>query len=570
MRLVDQVDEVLGRRVSMRSLALLRMLVGPVVVVHLWPFVSDALDGRTYHDTFHEAYAPWYPELSPGPYSVLLYVGVVAAVAMTLGVATRVTSAVTFGVVAYNVFLSTTHFHNNRAFLMIVLAGLAVGPCGRELSVDEWWHRRRGLPPLDTSAPAWPLWLLRFEACVLYGASGLSKLLDPDWFGGTVTHLRVVHHRADLGASPLPDWALDLLLDRSFHTFAAKAIVLTELAIAAGLWSQTTRRAAIWLAVCFHVAIQLTAEVEVFSYLALAALVIWATPSTRDRTLAVAPTSRLSRAVHQLDWLARFNVTVPPAPAAAPGITGAPTGRRDSRPTAAVPVAVVPDDGLPGFGSGSPAPGPASASAIEDGPAPALVTDPSAAPPLGDGGGRPAAGAGSPARARDRRAAPVPRPPVARAGTTGVGSAEPVGGDDDGPAVASADEGSAVVAAVGADQSAEQVGPSGDRSGAEAGGSHAVVLWDRDGSVRTGRGATLFALSRLPLIAWFFLPALLLPSVRRSRRSAVESTSAEAGRGPEPPALGDDPAAGAGGVAENAGLGARDQSVSAVSEEDEG
>jgi hypothetical protein len=309
-----RIDELLGRPVSMRSLALVRILLGPVVVLHLWPFVTDALDGRIYRDTFYEPYAGWYPELPRSVYSGLLYVGVVAAVALSLGIATRLTSVVTFGIVAYNLFLSTTHVHNNRAFLVIVLAGLAVAPCGRELSVDAWWRRRRGLPARPTSAPGWPLWLLRFEASVLYGASGLSKLLDADWFGGTVTWHRVVQHRADLVASPLPGWAVDLLLERGFHTFAAKVIVLTELAIAAGLWSRRTRYAAVWLAVCFHVAIQLTASVEVFSYLAIAALAIWAVPSTRDRVVTLpAARPRLAGAVRRLDWLARFRVEPQPS-----------------------------------------------------------------------------------------------------------------------------------------------------------------------------------------------------------------------------------------------------------------
>ena len=48
----------------MRALALLRVLVGPVVLLHLWPFLSDALDGRIYRDAFYEPYAAWYPELS--------------------------------------------------------------------------------------------------------------------------------------------------------------------------------------------------------------------------------------------------------------------------------------------------------------------------------------------------------------------------------------------------------------------------------------------------------------------------------------------------------------------------
>ena len=306
------LDEALGRRVSMRALALLRVLVGPVVLLHLRPFLADAAAGRIYRDTFHEPYAAWYPELPRGLYVALLWVGAAAAVAMTVGFATRVATATTAGVVAYNLFLSTTHVHNNRAYLAIVLVGLAVAPCGRELSVDAWLRRRRGLPPLALTAPAWPLLLLRFEASVVYGASGLSKLVDPDWFGGTVTWHRTVRVRDELVASPLPGWAIDVLADRSFHTYAAKVIVLTEIFLAFGLWWRATRDAAVWVAVCFHVTIELTARVEVFSYLAIAALVIWAVPATRDRVLIVDPRRPghrlLAALVRRLDWLARFRV----------------------------------------------------------------------------------------------------------------------------------------------------------------------------------------------------------------------------------------------------------------------
>lgn len=314
------LDEALGRRVSMRALALLRVLVGPVVLLHLRPFLADSAGGHIYRDTFHEPYAAWYPELPRALYVALLWAGAAAALAMTVGLVTRVATAATFGVVAYNLFLSTTHVHNNRAYLVIVLAALAVAPCGRELSVDAWRRRRRGLPPLPLTAPAWPLLLLRFEASVVYGASGLSKLVDPDWFGGTVTWHRVVRVRDELVASPLPGWAIDVLDERSFHTYAAKVIVLTEIFIALALWWRVTRDAAVWVAVVFHVSIQLTARVEVFSYLAVAALVIWAVPVTRDRVLVVDPRRAAHRwlavLVRRLDWLARFRI--------APGSPGEP------------------------------------------------------------------------------------------------------------------------------------------------------------------------------------------------------------------------------------------------------
>jgi uncharacterized membrane protein YphA (DoxX/SURF4 family) len=318
--LIAAFDELLARPVSMRALALLRVLAGPIVLLHLEPFLTDSLDGRTYRDAFHEPYAAWYPELPEAVYIGLLWLAAVAAVAMSLGLLTRLATGATFAIVTYNLFLSTTHFHNNRAYLVIVLGLLAVAPCGRELSLDAWLRRRRGRPALALSAPAWPLWLLRFESSAIYGASGLSKLLDPDWFGGTVTWQRVVRARDDLEASQLPDWAISVLTDRGFHTAVAPVIVLTELFLAAGLWWRGSRYLAVWVAVAFHVAIEISASVQIFSLLAIAVLVVWAVPSTRDRAIRIDPSAvrqrRLGVVVRGLDWLARFRVE--PAPPGSP------------------------------------------------------------------------------------------------------------------------------------------------------------------------------------------------------------------------------------------------------------
>ena len=306
---VARFDELLGRPVSLRSLALLRVLAGPIVILHLWPFLSDSLHGEIYRDVFYEPYAAWYPELPRAVYIGLLWLAVVAAIAMSAGLLTRVATAATFGIVAYNLFLSTTHFHNNRAYLVIVLAVLAVAPSGREVSVDAWLRRRRGRPALDPRAPAWPLWLLRFECAAIYAASGTSKLLDPDWFGGTVSWQRTVQSKAELDAGPLPHWVISILTNRDFHTGAAKFVILTELFIASGLWWRGTRYAAVWVAVVFHLSIQASAAVEIFSVLGIAVLVIWAVPSTRDRVLRIdARHRRFAAVVRRLDWLARFRV----------------------------------------------------------------------------------------------------------------------------------------------------------------------------------------------------------------------------------------------------------------------
>jgi uncharacterized membrane protein YphA (DoxX/SURF4 family) len=310
---LDSFDQLLGRRVSMRAMFLVRIAAGPVALLHLWPFVDDARNGHIYRDTFYEPYAGWWPELPRDLYVAVLVLGAVAAVTTALGLFTRASTITLFAVVTYNVLCSTTHFHHNRAYLIIVLAAIAVAPSGRRLSLDAWLRRRRGLPPADPRAPGWPLWLLRVEVSVVYVASGFSKLVDPDWIGGTVTQGRMLHVRDRIiSESPLPEWGVDILTDATFHSVIAPVIVLTELFIGLGFWSRRTRYAALWTAVVFHLMIELSASVQVFSYLALSALVVWAVPSTRDRTVVVDPATTVGRrtvaAVGHLDWLARFEV----------------------------------------------------------------------------------------------------------------------------------------------------------------------------------------------------------------------------------------------------------------------
>jgi hypothetical protein len=291
---------------SVRAWAVLRFAIAPLVFIHLRPFVRLMRHDIWYRDRFHEPWVSWYPEVGKGAYFWLLRLCLVAAVLASLGVATRVTTTYTAAFVAWNLFLTTTNYHHNRAFLTLILVGIASAPSGRVLSVDAWMARRRGRPLVD-DAPLWPLWLLRFEVACVYGGSGFSKLLDADWRGGVVTWDRVLKARPQLERTPLPQWFIDLISHRGFHTGFAKVVILTELFIAVGLWFRSTRLAAVWTAVWFHVFIEIAAHVEVFSYAGVAALVIWAVPRTRDRVVVGLP-ARWTGPVRALDWLARLRI----------------------------------------------------------------------------------------------------------------------------------------------------------------------------------------------------------------------------------------------------------------------
>jgi hypothetical protein len=305
-------DGVLDQTGSIRAIAVLRIALGPITLLHLRPFLRDASAGVSYHDHFWEPFIAWLPELPDRVWFVMLWTGAAAAVLMMVGLWTRAASVTTFAVVAFNVLLSQTHFRHNRVFLAILLAGIALLPAGRVLSVDAWLRRRRGLLALTDVAPLWPLWLMRAQVALVYLASGVSKLVDPDWFGGLVLWDRTVRHQHVLDPTPLPEWGIDLLTSRWFFYIVGPAAVLTELFIGLGLWFARTRLAAIWVALVFHVSIEVSALVEVFSFAAIAALAIWVTPSTRDRVIVLGGDPATSRTIATLvragDWFARFRI----------------------------------------------------------------------------------------------------------------------------------------------------------------------------------------------------------------------------------------------------------------------
>lgn len=86
----------------------------------------------------------------------------------------------------------------------------------------------------------------------------------------------------------------------------APAALAVEVFIALAIWFPRTRLAAIWVAAVFHLSIEIAASVQTFSYSAIAALLIWVTPTTSDRTVTASP--RLNAVVTRLDWLHRFRV----------------------------------------------------------------------------------------------------------------------------------------------------------------------------------------------------------------------------------------------------------------------
>ena len=80
---------------DVRAASVMRILLGPIAWLHLRPFVDDLRDGFIWSDRFHDPWVSWYPEPGRMLSELLLWTALVAAVAMSIGIATRLACATT-------------------------------------------------------------------------------------------------------------------------------------------------------------------------------------------------------------------------------------------------------------------------------------------------------------------------------------------------------------------------------------------------------------------------------------------------------------------------------------------
>jgi len=298
------------------------------VLIHLWPFLRDMQRGLYYADSFFAPWASWIPDLPKPVYFALLSLCVLSALLMSLGLWTRLSVGYTACFVTYNFYLSETHFRHNRNFMVLVLVILALLPCGKMLSWDRWRQRRaerekaqpkpaeegvvRDPRQHDVRASLWPMYLFRFEVVCVYLASSSSKLVNPDWWHGTVNWDRVLWFKDQIERSGVPESIVSVITTQGFHSVFAKVAIFTEMFIALGLLFTRSRYAAIWVGIAFHLTIGISLRVQIFSYLAIAALLIWITPRVGERRLVVDLNTdagrRFATWIRRLDWLGRFRI----------------------------------------------------------------------------------------------------------------------------------------------------------------------------------------------------------------------------------------------------------------------
>ncbi|MEP7051679.1 MAG: HTTM domain-containing protein [Pseudomonadota bacterium] len=297
-------------------LGLLRLALSVLLLLNCGRLILELRRGGYFGEFFHISMVPesWLP--SSAGYASILGIQALAALCACFALWPREALLVSSALGLFVLSLDRLQYHNNRYALLLLGFLLAFTPCDRSFLLAR--RRQRTLPAPERIAPTFARRLFQIQVSLVYLGSACGKLLDSDWRGGQVLLLRFAN-TADFWAArgvTLPPWSNVVLSSALFASVAAKAAISTELFIALGAWFARTRRAALWVGVWFHFSIEVSARVELFSWLMLASYLAFVTPELRARRLEFDPRSAraraLARAIRWLDWCARFEVVERP------------------------------------------------------------------------------------------------------------------------------------------------------------------------------------------------------------------------------------------------------------------
>jgi hypothetical protein len=184
------------------------------------------------------------------------------AVLLLLGVGAR------FNAVCVLVWLSSFQNRNpliwdsEDMLLRLIGAYVVLMPCGEAWSLNRLWRRPESICAL---VPGWGLRLLQIQMAFIFATAAWHKLNGDAWQNGTAMFY-VVQLDDFYGRLPLPRTIFEIAWLSKLVTWSVIAI---EIIAPVGVWFQQTRRAALGLALCFHLGNELLMHLYLFHWLML-------------------------------------------------------------------------------------------------------------------------------------------------------------------------------------------------------------------------------------------------------------------------------------------------------------
>src|SRR5436190_6178685 len=239
----------------------------------------------------YPAWSIWFHVTDPTWMMVVHCSFLVVFFLFTIGFCTRVTSVLAWLAAVSYIQRSPTSIFGMDTMMNILLIYLMIGPSGAALSVDRlisrWWVVRRAkLSHLPIPAPSRPaprvsanlaVRLLQIHFCMIYLASGLSKLQGNAWWNGTAVWgtmavyeycpMQMVTYDALLRFLCAHRWLWEIAM-----TSGVAFTLFTEIGFPFLVWNRKTRWWMIAVAVLLHIGIAMFMGLRTFSLLMLTML----------------------------------------------------------------------------------------------------------------------------------------------------------------------------------------------------------------------------------------------------------------------------------------------------------
>ncbi|MCA9117038.1 MAG: HTTM domain-containing protein [Planctomycetaceae bacterium] len=268
----QQLVQALLYPTDIAMLVYFRVIFGAIMAWEAWRYVVPRgpegvswVQTQYIFPTFHFTYygfswvKPWAGQ---GMYWHMYALGALAA-CITVGFCYRAATTLFFLGFTYFFLLDQVNYLNHFYMICLVSFLLIFLPANRAYSVDAWWKQSLR----SQVAPAWTLWLLRFQIGIVYFYGGIAKL-NADWFAGEPM-------RTFLYTRPA-DWTLVQWFGNEWGVqfFSWGGLLLDLLIVPALMWKRT-RVLAFIAAVSFHCLNNIMFQIGIFPWFMMAASLLF-------------------------------------------------------------------------------------------------------------------------------------------------------------------------------------------------------------------------------------------------------------------------------------------------------
>jgi HTTM domain len=200
------------------------------------------------------------------------------AILLTIGLWTRISSAIVFLCVASIQQRNLLITHGGDTFLRVAGFFLIFAPAGAALSIDRMIQVRNGKQPDEAAPqPPWAQRMIQFQLAFLYIVSFWWKLKGHAWLDGTalyyVTHLREVQR------FPIPGW----LKHPATLRLGSWLTLALEFSLGVLIWLRPIRYWLLLAGLLFHLCLEYAMNIPMFQWDVLTAYVLFLDPEDLKR-----------------------------------------------------------------------------------------------------------------------------------------------------------------------------------------------------------------------------------------------------------------------------------------------